>query len=87
LKALHTAASGMVSSESVDEASEDAQNKNTATGNNKVPHSSAALISVAAKGDLGIVAGGSIQLNNGQTLTLASGQDHNGTVRLTKAGL
>jgi uncharacterized protein involved in type VI secretion and phage assembly/uncharacterized protein (DUF2345 family) len=86
LKALHTAASGMVSSESVEAASEDAANKNTAVssgsseGNNaanKVPHSSAALITVAAKGGLGLVAGQNIQLNNNQTLTLASGQDSN----------
>jgi type VI secretion system secreted protein VgrG len=81
LKALHTAASGMVSSVSVEEASEDAANKNTAVSSgskgNKVPHSSAALITVAAKGGLGMVAGQNIQLNNGQTLTLASGQDSN----------
>jgi type VI secretion system secreted protein VgrG len=61
----------------VEEASSDTESKATATGDNKVPHSSAALITVAAKGGLGLVAGQNIQFNNNQTLTLASGQDSN----------
>ena len=75
LKAMMTSLSGMVGSEDLGAAKADAQKKNGAPGNDKLPHSSDALIAIAAKAGLGVAAGQSMQLANGETVTLISGQD------------
>ncbi|PWF47772.1 type VI secretion system Vgr family protein [Massilia glaciei] len=75
LKALLTAVSGMVDDASVDAAEADAGAKNTKPGDDKLPHTTDAIISIAAKAGLGVQAGRSIQMANGETVTLMSGQD------------
>jgi type VI secretion system secreted protein VgrG len=75
LKSLLGAVSGMVSHDTLPQAKVDARNKETAPANGKVPHASAAIIAVAAKGGLGVIAGQSMQLANGETVTLMSGAD------------
>jgi type VI secretion system secreted protein VgrG len=75
IKALMTVVSGMVAKESLDDALVDAGDKNTSAGDDKLPHTSSAIIAIAAKAGLGVVAGQSMQLANGETVTLMSGQD------------
>jgi type VI secretion system secreted protein VgrG len=75
LKALYTAAAGMVAQESIDSANTDAADKKTAPDKDKLPHSTDPIIAIAAKGGLGIVAAQDIQFANGETVTLMSGQD------------
>lgn len=75
LQALLTATSGMLSGESVDAARAEMPSKPVAPDDGKLPHSSAAIIAIAAKAGLGVVAGQDIQLVNGETITLMSGQD------------
>lgn len=75
LKALLTTISGMVSNEALANARADAANKDTKPDDNKLPHTSDAIIAIAAKSNLGIIAGQSVQLANGETVTLMSGQD------------
>jgi type VI secretion system secreted protein VgrG len=75
LKAMLTATSGMLSQDSVDAAKAEAPNKPVAPGDDKLPHSSAAIIAIAAKAGLGVLAGQNLQLANGETITLMSGQD------------
>ena len=41
----------------------------------KLPHASAPVIAVSARGGLGLTAGQSVQLSNGETATVMSGQD------------
>lgn len=91
LKALHTAASGMVSATALEAALQDATDKNTAPtvspspstgegrgeGITKLPHFTDPLIAIAAKAGLGLIAGQSLQLANGETLSWGSGQDTN----------
>ncbi len=75
LKALMTSVSGMVGNDSVFAAKADAAKKSTDVGTNKLPHVSDAIIAVAAQAGLGVMAGQSLQLANGETVTLISGQD------------
>jgi type VI secretion system secreted protein VgrG len=75
LKALMTTVSGMVGKDSLDSANADAGAKNSAPGADKLPHSSDAIVAVAAKAGLGVSAGQSMQLANGETVTFVSGQD------------
>ncbi|MDX8121066.1 type VI secretion system Vgr family protein [Janthinobacterium sp. GMG2] len=75
LSAFLTSASGMLSRDSVDAARTDAAGKPTAPADDKLPHSSDAIIAVAAKAGLGVVAGQDMQLANGETATLMSGLD------------
>jgi uncharacterized protein (DUF2345 family) len=75
LKALFTAAAGMLSQESTDAAKADAPGKPVAPGDDKVPHSSAGIIAIAAKAGLGVLAGQNLQLANGETVTVMSRQD------------
>ncbi|MCB1953234.1 MAG: type VI secretion system tip protein VgrG, partial [Rhodocyclaceae bacterium] len=76
LKALHTVARGMVDGADFDAALADASQKNTTTAG-KVPHLLEPAIIQAAKAGLGFVAGGHIQLSNGETISLISGEDTN----------
>jgi type VI secretion system secreted protein VgrG len=75
LKALFIAASGMVSNANLDAASADASDKNIKPGDDKLPHATDAIIAIAAKAGLGVNAGQSLQLANGETVTMLSGQD------------
>ncbi|MBI2276813.1 MAG: type VI secretion system tip protein VgrG [Dechloromonas sp.] len=77
LPALHKVASGMVDAKDQETAQHDAQQKNTATGPDKVPHLTEAAIIQAAKAGFGSVAGQNLQYVNGETTTLESGQDSN----------
>ncbi len=63
LKAMLTATSGMLSQESVDAAKAEAPNKPVAPGDDKLPHSSGAIIAIAAKAGLGVLAGQNLQLS------------------------
>ena len=76
LKALHTVARGMVDGADFDAALADASQKNTTTAG-KVPHLLEPAIIQAANAGLGFVAGGHIQLSNGETISLISGEDTN----------
>jgi len=77
IKALHTVASGMVSNDTPASAKGDANAKNTSVGKDKVPHLTDAAILQMAKAGFALVAGQNIQLANGETATLMSGQDSN----------
>jgi type VI secretion system secreted protein VgrG len=75
LKALFTAASGMVGKNSLATAAADAAEKNISPGDDKLPHLTDAIIAIAGKSGFGVNAGQSVQLANGETVTLMSGQD------------
>ncbi|MES3021095.1 MAG: type VI secretion system tip protein TssI/VgrG [Pseudomonadota bacterium] len=75
LKALLTAVSGMVSNAGVDAAKADASGKNTKPDDENLPQTTDAIIAIAAKAGLGVQAGQSLQMANGETFTLMSGQD------------
>jgi Rhs element Vgr protein len=70
LKAMLAAVSGMVDKNSLDAAA-----GTTGGGDVRLPHTSDAIIAVAAKDGLGVIAGQSVQLANGETGTLVSGHD------------
>uniref|UniRef100_UPI003CF91C53 DUF2345 domain-containing protein n=1 Tax=Massilia sp. TWP1-3-3 TaxID=2804573 RepID=UPI003CF91C53 len=75
LKALLKTVSGMVGKDSLGTARSDASGKNTTPDADKIPHLSDAVIAIAAKAGLGVSAGQSMQLANGETVTLSSGTD------------
>ena len=75
LKAMLRAVSGMVSNDSLHAARTDAAEKNGTVKGDKLPHVTDPIIAIAAKAGLGISAGQSTQLSNGETVTLISGQD------------
>ncbi len=73
---LH-AVSGMVAGRQLEDAYADAAGKHTAVGQDKVPHTTDAVVALAAKGGLAMVAGQHVQLVAGETVTLASAGDIN----------
>ncbi|MCC7691297.1 type VI secretion system Vgr family protein [Janthinobacterium sp. EB271-G4-3-2] len=75
LPAFLTSVSGMLSRDSTAAARRDAAGKPTSPGDDKLPHSSDAIIAIAARAGLGVLAGQDIQLANGETTSLMSGQD------------
>jgi type VI secretion system secreted protein VgrG len=81
IKALHTAASGMVSSQTISAAQSDAADKHTSAAStgtastSTIPHSTDPILSISAQGGLAAVAGQSLQLANGETISLMSGQN------------
>jgi type VI secretion system secreted protein VgrG len=75
LKAMMKSISGMVDGANLDAATTSASEKNSSAGDGKLPHVSDAMIAIAAKGGLGVVAGQSMQLANGEMVALVSGQD------------
>jgi len=77
LKALHKVSSGMVDARDENAAISDAGQKNIATGTDKQPHLTDPAIIQAGKAGFGHVAGQNLQYTNGETTTLASGQDSN----------
>lgn len=77
LNALHKLASGMVDAKDQDAAISDAHDKNTITGQDKIPHLTDPAIIQAAKAGFGTVAGQNLQYANGETTTFESAQDSN----------
>ena len=75
LQAMLTAVSGMVGTDSVDAAKSDASKKDTAPGDGKLPHLADPVIAISAKAGLGVTAAQAVQLSNGETVSLMSGQD------------
>lgn len=75
LKAMLAAVSGMVDKNSLDAAKADAVSRNSAAGDGKLPHTSDAIIAIAAKDGLGVNAAQNTQLASGETVTLMSGHD------------
>ena len=75
LQAMLTAVSGMVGAESVDAAKSSAAGKDTAPGEGKLPHLTDPVIAISAKAGLGVTASQAVQLSNGETVSLMSGQD------------
>jgi type VI secretion system secreted protein VgrG len=75
LKAMLTATSGMLSRESVAAAKAEASKKPVGPGDDKLPHSSDAIIAIAARAGLGVAAAQNLQLVNGETITMMGGQD------------
>lgn len=75
LKALLTAASGMVGTDSLESATADAGAKATGGGQGKTPHPTDPIIAITAKDGFGAVAAQSLQLANGECVALVSGQD------------
>jgi type VI secretion system secreted protein VgrG len=73
MAALHTALKGMVSAVNPEEATADAQQKNTATGEDKLPHSTDPLISISAQAGWMLSAGQDIQVTAGETITWGAG--------------
>ncbi|UIN21230.1 type VI secretion system Vgr family protein [Herbaspirillum frisingense] len=74
LEAMRVAAAGMVDG-TVENSGADVAAANTQTADSKIPHSTSALIGIAAREGLGAVAGQHIQLVNGETVNLLSGGD------------
>jgi uncharacterized protein (DUF2345 family) len=75
LQALLTAVSGMVGSEDLGRAKADASAKQTAPGDDKLPHESDPVIAISAKAGLAVTAGQDVQLASGETVAMMSGQD------------
>lgn len=75
LKALLTAVSGVADTSGLEAACLDAGGRNMETGDGKLPHHGAPIIAITAKDGFGASAGQSLQLANGETVTLMSGQD------------
>lgn len=75
LQALLTAVSGIVSNQNLESAKADTEEKLTGSAEDKLPHTSDAIIAVSAQAGFGASAGQSMQLANGETVTIMSGQD------------
>jgi type VI secretion system secreted protein VgrG len=75
MKAMWTASSGMLSKNSIDAARADAEAKSVEAAADKLPHTSAPMIGIAAKAGLGVVAGQDVQLSTGEIVTIESGAD------------
>jgi type VI secretion system secreted protein VgrG len=73
--ALTKSLSGMVSNTSLPNAVADASDKNTGTGQAKVPHMADPNIALIGKAGIGITAGQDLHLSSNDTTTIASGQD------------
>jgi type VI secretion system secreted protein VgrG len=65
----------MVSQDSEDAAAADAEQKNTATGEDKLPHNTDARLTIAAQAGWMLSAGQDIQVTAGETITWGAGQD------------
>lgn len=76
LAAQQRAAGGMLGT-TLERALSDAGDKSTAPATGKLPHSTDPLLTFAARGGLGMIAGQHLHWTAGETLTWASGQDSN----------
>ena len=77
LNALYTSASTRVAGADCGAALGEAPQHNTSGGNDRVPHSSHALLGLTAPAGIGVLAGQSLTWSSAETLALASGQDSN----------
>jgi Rhs element Vgr protein len=75
MKALHQAASGMVSQTNISQALEDAGNKRTQAENGKLPYSTDPIVAITAKAGLAMVAGQDIQFATNEAISWQAGQD------------
>ncbi len=75
LQAMLTAVSGMVADEGIDAAKSSVAERDTAPGDGKLPHTTDPVIAISAKAGLGVTAAQAVQLSNGETVSLMSGQD------------
>ena len=75
VKDLLASVSGMVSDSSLVNARNDASERRTRPDSGKIPHASDAIINIVARAGLGVNAGQNVQLANGETVALMSGQD------------
>ena len=75
LEAMRVASAGMVDSASDEVAAQDLASANTRTGDSKVPHTTSALIGIAAREGFGAVAGQHLQWVNEEAVSLMSGHD------------
>jgi type VI secretion system secreted protein VgrG len=75
MKALHQAASGMVSQAAFDTAVNDAGNKRTQAANGTLPHTTDPIVAITAKAGLAVVAGQDIQFASGEAISWQAGQD------------
>jgi uncharacterized protein (DUF2345 family) len=75
MKALHQAASGMVSQAAFDHAIQDAGGKSTQAAHGKLPHSTDPIVAITAKAGLALVAGQDIQFASGEAISWQAGQD------------
>ncbi|TFW13650.1 type VI secretion system Vgr family protein [Duganella callida] len=75
LQAMLNAVSGMVGNGSLDAARADAAEKKTAPGDDQLPHSSSPIIAISGKSGIGVTAGQAVQLANGETISMVSGND------------
>lgn len=75
LQAMLASLSGMVGKDSLEAAMADAGARNTSAGEGKLPHPVDPVIAIAAKDGFGANAGQSLQLANGETVTLMSAAD------------
>ncbi|MEO8154492.1 MAG: type VI secretion system Vgr family protein [Rhizobacter sp.] len=75
IKALHQAASGMVSQSSHDAALIDVSRKSTQADKGKLPHTTDPIVAITAKAGLAVVAGRDIQLASGEAISWQAGQD------------
>jgi type VI secretion system secreted protein VgrG len=75
MKALHQAASGMVSAASLDAALADAGQKRTQAHDGKLPHSTDPIVAITAKAGLATVAGQDLQVASGEAISWQAGQD------------
>lgn len=74
LQALLTTVSGSVSDQDIETASADAAERQTGLAKGKLPYASNAVLGISAQADLSADAGQSLQLANGETVTIASAQ-------------
>ena len=77
LAALLKTAQGQVDAADWQQATADADNKNTALADTKRPHPADPILAIAAKAGLGVVAGQDVHWHADETLTVASGTDSN----------
>jgi len=75
MKALHQAASGMVSQVAFDNAITDAGSKSTQAASGKLPHTTDPIVAITAKAGLAVVAGQDIQFASGEAISWQAGQD------------
>lgn len=75
MKALHQAASGMVSATAFDAAIDDGAKKNTQASPGMLPHTTDPIIAISAKAGLATVAGQDIQFASGDAISLQAGRD------------
>ena len=75
LQAMLASLSGMVGKDSLEAAMADAGARNTSAGEDKLPHTVDPVIAIAAKDGFGANARQSLQLANGETVTLMSAAD------------